>query len=74
MNAFYQKLTQFGTMVHTTSHKKRMNMASYFTVVHPAYPVLNNNDQAKPAICFSERCPRMVKREVGLLWRSVFGA
>lgn len=74
MNAFYQKLTQFGTMVHTSSREKRMDMANYFTVVHPAYPVLNDNDQAKPAIRFSERCPRSVKREVGLLWKSVFGA
>ena len=49
MNAFYQKLTQFGTMVHTSSREKKMNMANYFTVVHTAYQVLNDNDQARPA-------------------------
>lgn len=74
MNAFYQKLTQFGTMVHTSSREKKMNMANYFTVVHPAYPVLNDNDQARPAIEFNEHCPRSVKREVAFLWKSVFGA
>lgn len=73
MNTFYQKLTEFGTMVHTTSRQKNMNMANYFTVLHPAYPILNDNDKARPAIRFNERCPRSVKREVASLWKSVFG-
>lgn len=72
MNAFYQKLNQFGSMVHSTSHEKRMDMANYFTVMHPAYPVLDSNEQTKPAIRFSKQCPRSVKREVAALWKLVF--
>ena len=73
MNVFYQKLTQFGTMVHISSREKRMDMANYFTVVHPAYPIMNDNDQAKPAIKFNDHCPSTVKREVAALWKVVFG-
>jgi hypothetical protein len=73
MNVFYQKLTQFGTMVDISSQEKRMDMANYFTVVHPAHPILNDDDQEKPAIRFSDRCPHMVKREVAALWKIVFG-
>lgn len=73
MNSFYQKLTRFGTMVNTTSRERKMDMANYFTVLHPAYPVFNDNEQVKPAIQFSKRCPSAVKREVAQLWKSVFG-
>lgn len=72
MNLFYQKLTQFGTMVNISSREKRMDMANYFTVVHPAYPILNDNDQAKPTIQFSDRCPGSVKREIAALWKAVW--
>ena len=34
MNLFYQKLTQFGTMVNISSREKRMDMANYF-MMHP---------------------------------------
>ena len=49
-----------------------MDMANYFTVVHPAYPILNDNDQAKPTIQFSDRCPGSVKREIAALWKAVW--
>jgi hypothetical protein len=73
MNAFYEKLTQFGTLVHTTSHAKKLDMANYFIVMHPAHPVVKNSDHTRPAIRFTEKCPRAVKREVATLWKMVFG-
>ena len=74
MNAFYQKLTEFGTLVHTSSRAKKMDMANYFTVVHPAYPIVKNTEKTRPGIRFSESCPRAVKREVAVLWKMVFGS
>ncbi|GAB3912073.1 hypothetical protein [Mucilaginibacter boryungensis] len=73
MNAFYQKLTQFGTLVHTSSSVKKMDMANYFTVMHPAHPIINDEESPRPAIRFEEKCPRAVKREVAILWKMVFG-
>ena len=73
MNAFYQKLTEFGTLVHSSSHTKKMDMANYFTVLHPAHPVVKNSDKARPGIEFTNGCPRAVKREVAVLWKMVFG-
>jgi len=73
MNAFYQKLTKFGTLVHSTSRAKKMDISNYFTVVHPAYPVVKDTDTARPAIRFEDKCPRAVKREVAGLWKMVFG-
>jgi hypothetical protein len=73
MNAFYQKLNEFGSLVHTTSLTKNMNMASYFTVLHPAYPIVKNPDNTRPGIRFNQSCPRAVKREVAMLWKMVFG-
>jgi hypothetical protein len=73
MNAFYQKLNEFGTLVHVTSHAKKLDMANYFTVMHPAHPIIKNTEQTRPAIRFEDSCPRSVKREVAMLWKMVFG-
>ena len=73
MNAFYQKLTEFGTLVRTTSYAKKLDMANYFTVMHPAYPVIKTEDTPRPAIRFTQGCPRAVKREVATLWKMVYG-
>ncbi|QKJ31031.1 hypothetical protein HQ865_15130 [Mucilaginibacter mali] len=73
MNAFYKKLTQFGTLVHHTSHEKKLDMANYFTVMHPAHPIIMDEEDTRPAIRFKERCPQSVKREVAALWKTVFG-
>ena len=73
MNAFYKKLTEFGTLVHASSHTKKLDMATYFTVLHPAHPVVKNSDKARPDIRFDDGCPRAVKREVAVLWKMVFG-
>jgi hypothetical protein len=72
MNAFYQKLSQFGTLVRTSSTAKKMDMASYFTVMHPAYPVISDK-APRPAIRFTQDCPRNIKREVATLWKMVYG-
>jgi len=71
MHPFYQKLARFGRLVNITSREKNMDIASYFTVVHPAHPVFNDAD-VKPDIQFAEQCPRAVKREVIILWQQVF--
>lgn len=73
MNAFYQKLTEFGTLVNSSSRVKKMDMANYFTVLHPAHPVLKSSDTPRPGIRFEDSCPRAVKREVAILWNMVFG-
>lgn len=73
MNAFYQKLTEFGTLVHTSSRAQKVDISNYFTVVHPGHPVVKDIDTARPAIRFNDKCPRSVKREVAGLWKMVFG-
>jgi hypothetical protein len=73
MNAFYKKLNEFGTLVHASSRTKKMDMADYFTVVHPAYPIVKNTEKTRPDIRFNDGCPRAVKREVAVLWKMVFG-
>ncbi|MES2277988.1 MAG: hypothetical protein V4592_18310 [Bacteroidota bacterium] len=73
MNVFYQRLTEFGTLVHSSSHTKNMDMANYFTVMHPAHPIIKNSENTRPGIRFSDKCPRSVKLEVALLWKLVFG-
>lgn len=73
MNPFYQKLTYFGTLVHTLSRRKKLDMANYFTVVHPAYPVVKDTDQVRADIRFANKCPKAIKQEVGVLWHMVFG-
>lgn len=73
MNAFYKKLTRFGTLVNTSSHAKNVDMANYFTVVLPAYPVLKDTEQERPDIQFSDGCPEVVEQEIVNLWNTVFG-
>ena len=74
MNIFYEKLTKFGSLVYTSSRTKQMDMAHYFTVVHPAYPVVKHPEEVRPGLQFSRGCPKAVKAEVCNLWRIVFGS
>lgn len=73
MSPFYQKLTHFGTLVNSASHAKNIDIANYFTVLHPAHPIVKDSETARPGIRFSRRCPQSVKREVAVMWKMVFG-
>jgi hypothetical protein len=72
MNAFYQKLNLFGSLVQGISQTKNIDMANYFIVVHPAHPIVKNSETTRPGIRFNDRCPRAIKREVAMLWKMVF--
>lgn len=73
MNAFYRKLTRFGSLVRSTSKARKEDISDYFVVLHPAHPVLKDPGKTRPELSFVENCPRAVKREVSGLWNQVFG-
>ena len=73
MNAFYRKLTKFGSLVRSSSRERQLDMADYFTVLLPAHPVVKNPERFRPELTFNDGCPGSVRNEVASLFNKAFG-
>ncbi|PTQ94907.1 hypothetical protein C8P68_106121 [Mucilaginibacter yixingensis] len=73
MNAFYRKLTKFGSLVMSCSRERQLDMADYFTVLLPAHPVVKHPERFRPELTFNDGCPGAVRNEVAILFNKAFG-
>lgn len=72
MNAFYQRLQNFGALIHQAADTRELPLADYFQVVHPSYPVVSRTRSVIPQLEFEDRCPVKERRMIRKMLRRAF--
>ncbi|MBS7564850.1 hypothetical protein KHS38_10580 [Mucilaginibacter sp. Bleaf8] len=72
MNAFYERLSHFGELIGNVSQQEEKDIASYFTVQHPGFPVVSSTQSIVPKLTFMQNCPAEVRKKVRYLLKKSF--
>jgi hypothetical protein len=72
MNAFYERLMRFGELIGHASQQEKHNLADYFTVMHPGFPVVSSTKSTTPKLTFRDGVPSEVRKTVRKLFKKSF--
>jgi hypothetical protein len=72
MNAFYERLKNFGASVQAASQRSGEPLEELFIIIHPGHPVVAHTRSTTPVIRFETGCPIQLRRKIRKLLKSAY--